>query len=390
MVDVIEGDPDVGVCAVAAAGHGVLAGVQRDDVADRLGDVVDGEHRIRQRRIDAELAVDLVAADLGEVVALGVEVEVLQQVLCRLDRRRLSRAQLLVDVEQRVFAGLDGVLGKRLADRLEIAELLEDLRAGPAEGLEQHGDRLLALAVQAHTHLIALVDLELKPGTARRDDLGGVDVLVRGLVGSGLEVGAGRADELGDDDALGAVDDEGALVGHEREVAHEHGLALDLAGVVVHELGGDEQRRRVGHVAFLALIDGVLRRLEAVFAERQAHRAGEVLDRGDLLEDVLQARGGGNGVIAGLDGLGDAVLPLLVADQPVEAVGLQAEEIRQRQRLVDLRERNARGWVSGPGVFVGGGQWDPSEWFTWSVRFACLSRRGDAPPHTPDTARSGW
>ena len=136
-----------------------------------------------------------------------------------------------------------------------------------------------------------LVDLELQPRTARRDDLGGVDVLVGGLVGRALEVDAGRADELRHDDTLGAVDDEGALVGHEREVAHEDRLGLDLAGLVVHELGGDEQRRGVGEVLVRALLDGVLRRLEPVVAERQRHRAAEVLDRGDLLEDVLEARG---------------------------------------------------------------------------------------------------
>ena len=94
------------------------------------------------------------------------------------------------------------------------------------------------------------------------------------LSSGALEVDARRADELRHDDALGAVDDEGALVGHEREVAHEDRLGLDLAGLVVHELGGDEQRRGVGEVLLAALVDGVLRRLEAVVAERQRHGAG--------------------------------------------------------------------------------------------------------------------
>ena len=40
------------------------------------------------------------------------------------------------------------------------------------------------------------------------------------LVGSDPEVHAGRADELRHDDALG-VDDEGAAVGHHREVLDE-------------------------------------------------------------------------------------------------------------------------------------------------------------------------
>ena len=49
--------------------------------------------------------------------------------------------------------------------------------------------------------------------------------------------------------------------------------------------------RRVGDVALLALLDRVLRRLEPVVAERQRHRPREVLDRGDLLEDLLEAGG---------------------------------------------------------------------------------------------------
>jgi hypothetical protein len=140
-----------------------------------------------------ELLVDLVAADLGQVVALGVEVEVVQQGLRGLLGRRLARAQLAVDVEQRVVLALGVVLLQGQAHRLVVAELLEDLVVGPAERLEQHGDRLLALAVDADADHVALVDLELEPGAAARDDLGGEDVLVGRLVGGALEVDA-RAD----------------------------------------------------------------------------------------------------------------------------------------------------------------------------------------------------
>ena len=34
--------------------------------------------------------------------------------------------------------------------------------------------------------------------------------------------------QLADDHALGSVDDERALLGHKREVAHEHGLFMDV------------------------------------------------------------------------------------------------------------------------------------------------------------------
>jgi len=58
---------------------------------------------------------------------------------------------------------------------------------------------------------------------------------------------------------------------HEREVTHEDRLALDLARAVVDELGGDEHGRRVVHVLVLALLDGVLGRLEPVVPEREGH-----------------------------------------------------------------------------------------------------------------------
>ena len=44
-----------------------------------------------------------------------------------------------------------------------------------------------------------------------------------------------------------------------------------------------------------------------------------------------------------LRGLLDPGLPDLVAEQPVEAVGLEGEEVRDLERLADLRERDAAG-----------------------------------------------
>ena len=312
--------------------------VEGADVVDRGPDVVDREDLLVERQVQAELLVDLVAADLGGVVALRVEVEVLQQRLRRVAARRLARAQLAVDVQERLALGRDVVLVHRHADGLVLPELLEDLLLGPAERLEQDGDVLLALAVEAHADGVALVDLELQPGAARGDHLAGEDVLVARLVGGLLEVDARGAHQLGDDDALGAGDDEGALVGHEREVADEHGLALDLARVVVHELGGDEQRRRVGGVAVLALVDGVLGLLEAMVAEAQRHRLGEVLDRGDLLEDLLEPGPGVDVGAALRQGLVHLALPHVVADEPVERFHLQVEQVGDFQGLVDLRE----------------------------------------------------
>ena len=72
---------------------------------------------------------------------------------------------------------------------------------------------------------------------------------------------------------------------------------------------------------------GVLGRLEAMVAERQRHGAGEVLDRADLLEDLLEAGLLGHVLAPGLLGRVDTGLPLLVAEQPVKRLGLQGEQV---------------------------------------------------------------
>ena len=150
--------------------------MQRHDVADGRDDVVDRQRLLVEGLDQAELLVDLVATDLGQVVALGVEVVVLQQRQRGLARGRLARAQLAVDVEQRVVGTLGVVLLLGELDRLVLAQLghhglvvvlLAGVLGDGLQGLEQDGDVLLALAVEADADQVALVDLELEPGTAR-------------------------------------------------------------------------------------------------------------------------------------------------------------------------------------------------------------------------------
>ncbi len=103
---------------------------------------------------------------------------------------------------------------------------------------------------------------------------------------------------LGDDDALGAVDDEGAVVGHERDVAHVDFLLLHVAdglcaGLFVdfkdREAQRHFQRRGVGHVALLAFFDVEFRLFEFVGDEFKDGGLGEIHDREDRLEDRFNA-----------------------------------------------------------------------------------------------------
>ena len=190
-----------------------------------------------------------------------------------------------------------------------------------AHRAQQHGDRQLALAVDADEDLALLVDLELEPGAAGRHQVGDEDLLLAVL---GLhDVGARRADELRDDHALGAVDDEGAPVGHPREVAHEDGLLADLTGLAVLERDLDGQRARVGEVLLATLGDRGHRVVEVDLLEDDGEVAGVVLDRRDVVDGLPQAA-------------------LLGVDQPLERAALDVDEVGDLEAVLQPRETAAQ------------------------------------------------
>ena len=338
VVDVVDLNADLDGLAASGAREGLVALVQGEEVLDGRDDVLEGQGRGLGVGFDGQLLVDLVAADLGQVVATRVEVEVVEQRLGGVDVRGLAGAQLAVDVEQGLFLRRDGVLLEGFEEDRVVGEGVANLRFGHADGLEEVGHRLLTLAVDAHANGVALVDLELEPCATRGDDLRAEGFLVRRTVRELLEVHAGGAHELGDNDTLGAVDDEGTAGGHEREVAHEHGLGLNFAGLVVHELGGHVHGCGVRVVLRLGFLHGVLGGFEAVVVERQAHGACNVLNGGNLVEDFFEAGDVGDIVTAGCLSGFDAGLPRVVTQQPIEAFDLQAQQIGGLERFTKLSE----------------------------------------------------
>ena len=189
--------------------------------------------------------------------------------------------------------------------------------------VDANADRTLGLVV-----LRPVVGLELDPRAAVRNDRRvvrrarvGVDVLA--------VVHAGRTHELAHDHALRAVDHERALVGHEREIAHENflvGDAFDFAGLGRDQADAHAQRRAVGHIAFAAFLDRILRLAERVLAELENQVAGEVFDRRDRGKRFRKAFG----------------------LEPIEAGLLQLDQIRNLEDVRNLRKRVSR--ALGPGI----------------------------------------
>ena len=184
--------------------------------------------------------------------------------------------------------------------RVGIEEDGEDLLAAEAERAQQDGSRELAPAVDSNEQAVLVIELEVQPGTAVGNHPGRVQQLARGmrLALVVVEEHAWGAVQLGDDDALRAVDDKGAGVGHQRQLAHVDFLlldVLDLLGigrgllVVDHQAQQDLQRRMVGEAPELAFLDLERRRLEAVADVLQLDVARVADDGKDRLEHAVQA-----------------------------------------------------------------------------------------------------
>ena len=231
----------------------------------------------------AGLGVDQVVRQLHAAHRFGVERGVPAVLVALVDDLAVERGQ---DLLRRQALGLGRI------ERLALGDGRGALLRGRVvvERQQQRRHRQLAAAVDADMDQVLGVELEVEPRAAIGDDAGGEQVLARavGLALVVVEEHARRAVHLADDDALGAVDDEGAVVGHERHVAHVDVLLLDVAdraraGFLVdvphHEPQRDLERRGVGHAALLALLDVVLRLLELVLHELEAGALGEVLDR---------------------------------------------------------------------------------------------------------------
>ena len=217
-----------------------------------------------------------------------------------------------------------------------VVEIIEDLLAIEPKRIKQRGDRQLALAVDADVDDVLGVELEIEPAAAIGDHPRGELARRVGLATVVVEQHAGRAVHLRHDHALGAVDDEGAVLGHERHVAHVDVLLLDIedgAGLgFLVDLEHDQpqrdlHRRGIGDPALTALGGVVFRVFEFVMDEIQFGGAGEVADREHRAQGLLET-----GNVTGF---------LVRAKELLVALALDFDQVRHLHHFVDVAENLA-------------------------------------------------
>src|SRR5581483_3686527 len=369
-----------------------------DPGLDQLLDGSGGQHLVGLGEDLAGIGVDYV---LGEDLAVGVFTRHAQARDLRvLELAHVARGDPAAFLHDHLVADADlerrGLAAQPLRHELQrhflaadvegvgIEERGEDVRLVHAQRAQDDGDRELAPAVDAREHAVLRIELEVEPGAAVRNDARGEEELPRGmgLAAIVIEEHAGRAVELGDDHPLRAVDDEGAVVGHERQLAE---IDLLLAHILDGLLGAGgllvehdqahlhAQRRGIGEPAQLALLDVEYRLAEPVAHVLERSVAGVARDREHASEGSVQPHG-----IA-------RVLRLLRLQERAIRVELDGEQVRRIQDARLLAKALADALLLGEGI---GHRGFTSERNKGASQPDTQGSRRSASPACP--ARSAW
>ena len=172
--------------------HRVLAQLQQ--VLDDLVEVLRVQDLLVERRVEAELRVQLQAADAREVVLLRVEEHVLEERPRAVERRGIARTQAAVDLDQRLFVRVNRILLQRgRDDRADFVALREEHLDAVDVVLLRHRD---------HARRDLFVGLEDHFTGRRVDDVGGgvgaLELGVRDLDGFDVGLAERRDSRVGD------------------------------------------------------------------------------------------------------------------------------------------------------------------------------------------------
>src|SRR3954452_6126154 len=139
-----------------------FAAAQVDQIFDRANKILVRNDALTEIDVDPEFLVDLVTTDSTEIVFLRIEKESFQERLCVRDGRRIARAQLPINVFERLFLVVrriflerlhDGVVVRNVDDLYVLMAEPHDLaNGGGRERLESARDRDLAVEDVGNEH----------------------------------------------------------------------------------------------------------------------------------------------------------------------------------------------------------------------------------------------
>ena len=167
------------------------------------------------------------------------------------------------------------------------------------KGIKDRSNRQFAAAVNTGIKQIFGIKFKIQPRTAVRNNPGSKQI----FAGSNsfafvvVKENARRTVHLRNDDTLGTVDDKGTFVRHQRNIAHINVLFLDVVdrtgtGGLVNIPDNQTQRgfdrRGIGHVAFDAFVNVILRLFEFVFDKLKFAGSGKVFNGENGFENFFQ------------------------------------------------------------------------------------------------------
>ncbi len=183
---------------------------------------------------------------------------------------------------------------------LGLIEEVKQLFRRVPQGFQEDGGGKFAPPVDPHVQDVLGIELEIDPGPPERNQPRRVDDFTAGVNLGPVMINeqAGGAVQLAHHHPLGAIDDEGAVLGHHRQGAEIDLLLFDIPdglGLGVRTQIMDHQAHPYlhghfkGHAPLLALVHVVLGISQSVLHELQGAHATEIPDGKDALEDSLEA-----------------------------------------------------------------------------------------------------
>jgi len=179
-----------------------------------------------------------------------------------------------------------------------LVEIVQQLFNRVTQSTQKDSHRQFAASVDSYVQNIFCVEFKIEPRTAIRDHTGRIEQLARCVRFSFVvfEEDTGASMQLAYDHALGAVNNEGAVFGHQRNFSEvdllllhvTNGLASRRFVVVPYDKTDNHtDRRGKGHSAAAALMDVVFRLVQVIADKFERRGVVKVLYWKGAFEDTV-------------------------------------------------------------------------------------------------------